>query len=73
MARVMVKVSIIRVDVRIMVRVSKCSVTSLMRSVAVASRPRPSECIHSIIPHQYIIMHILSFYFLPRLYMCAAI
>ena len=52
MARVMVKVSIIRVDVRI--RVSKCSVTSLMRSVAVASRPRPSECIHSIIPHQYI-------------------
>ena len=52
-ARVMVKVSI-RVDVRIMVRVSKCGVTSLMRSVAVASRPRPSEFIHSIIPHQCI-------------------
>ena len=27
--------------------------TSRMRALAVASRPRPSDCIHSIIPRQY--------------------
>ena len=29
-----------------------------MCSLAVASRPRPSECIHSIMPHQYMALYI---------------